>query len=79
MISSKIVTILETYLVSRMTGLKNEKTGKMEIIATEMQIVEIIETLVQSYDHSIETVEDIIHYSKKLEELLQTGVEGIAV
>jgi len=45
----------------------------------EMQLVASIKLLVDTYDHSIETVEDIIHYSKKLEELLQTGVEGIAV
>ncbi len=46
---------------------------------TETELVDTLKTLIEGYDHSIDIVEDIIVFSKKLEELLQTGTESIEV
>ncbi len=53
--------------------------NKVKVFMNETELVNTISVLIGGYDHSIEIVEDIIVFSKKLEELLQTGVESIEV
>ncbi len=53
--------------------------SRVKVFMTEMELVDTITALIGAYDHSIEVVEDILVFTKKLEELLQTGVEHIEV
>jgi len=61
--------ILEPYLDSKMAV----------VLMSEQDLIDTIKVLVQSYDHSIDMIRDIIVFSQKLEALLITGVEQIEV